>query len=243
MFVVYASPPERTPPLISSVLQNSNVLISVPFAKWYLGDTKQYMDKEPLFAATLIIMSVLISLTPTIAQTLSSSGDNGDFEENDGNGPVFWAFIYICGLIPNALMNTLQQLYFLRIDPMGDTTTSPHDEWKTFFRALLTAQLAQMCIYPFLFFVDLIPGFGFSHGMKDLLVGTRASLACSSGASNDPTCDPTIPVFAFAFVLANLTGYLSCTLVNKESATFNMVKFVYGLQGTYRPELFLFVVQ
>jgi len=223
VFVVYASPPERTPPLISSVLQNSNVLFSVPFAKWCLGDTKQYVDKEPLFAATLIVTSVLVSLAPTFAQMLSSSDDDGDLEDGGGNGPVFWSFIYICGLIPNALMNTLQQLYFLRIDPMGDTELSPHDEWKTFFRALLTAQLAQMCVYPFLFFVDLIPGFGFSHGMKDLLDGTRASLTCSFGASNDPTCDPTIPVFAFAFILANLTGYLSCALVNKESATFNMV--------------------
>jgi hypothetical protein len=223
VFVVYASPPERTPPLISSVLQNSNVLFSVPFAKWCLGDRKRYVDKEPLFAATLIVSSVLVSLAPTFAQMASGNSGDDSVQGGAGESTVFWACVYICGLVPNSLMNTLQQLYFLRVDPLGDAQVSAHDEWKTFFRALLMAQLAQMCVYPFLFFVDLVPGFGFSHGLRDLWDGTLASLSCSVGASAEPTCDPAIPLFAFAFVLANLTGYLACALVNKESATFNMV--------------------
>ncbi len=73
MFIVSASPPERTPPLISSVLQNSNVLFSVPFAKLLLGDRKRYLDREPLFAAGLIVLSVLPSLhTHTHSLTYSN---------------------------------------------------------------------------------------------------------------------------------------------------------------------------
>lgn len=225
---MYASPPERTPPLISTVLQNSNVLFSVPFAKWYLGDRKRYAEHEPLFAAALIVSSVLVSLAPTFwdALTGQSADDGDDADEDDWGGSlgtVFWSSVYICGLIPNSLMNTLQQLYFLRVDPLGDANTSTHDEWKTFFRALLIAQLAQMCAYPFLFWVDLIPNVGFSDSLSDLLHGTAASVSCSLNLSSDPTCLSSIPAFAFYFVLSNVSGYLACALVNKESATFNMV--------------------
>jgi hypothetical protein len=224
---VYASPPERTPPLISTVLQNSNVLFSVPFAKWYLGDRKRYAEHEPLFAAMLIISSVVVSLAPTFWVTLTSADVGGDADEDDWGGSlgtVFWSSVYICGLVPNSLMNTLQQLYFLRVNPMSDVDASTHDEWKLFFRALLISQVAQMCAYPFLFWVDLLPGVGFSGSLSELLHGTAASMSCSLNLSSNPMCPSFIPAFAFAFVLANLTGYLACALVNKESATFSMVR-------------------
>ncbi len=57
-----------------------------------------------------------------------------------GGATVAWGAVYLCGLLPNALMNTLQQLFFLRVDPFGEGNITPHDETKTFLRALLTAQ-------------------------------------------------------------------------------------------------------
>jgi hypothetical protein len=70
----------------------------------------------------------------------------------------------------------------------------------------------------------LLPGVGFSDSLSQLLHGTAASMSCSLNLSSNPMCPSFIPAFAFAFVLANLTGYLACALVNKESATFSMVR-------------------
>jgi len=242
VFVIYASPPERTPPLISSILQNSNVLFSVPFAKWVLRDRKTYVDKEPLLAATLIVGSVFVSLGPTFTELLKGNdtpkGLSTDAATESGGSIIAWALVYICGLIPQSLFNTLQQLYFLRIDPMGDADVSWHEETRTFIRALLAAQTAQMCTYPFLFWVDLIPNFGCSAqgsscnsssvgGIGTWWNNTRASLACSLGVfTQDATCKSSIPWFAWGFVLSNITGYYACALVNKESATFNMLCMV-----------------
>ena len=242
VFVIYASPPDRTPPLISSILQNSNVLFSVPFAKWVLRDRKTYVDKEPLMAALLIVGSVFVSLGPTFNELRKGNdvpkGLSTDAASESGGAIISWALVYIVGLVPQSLFNTLQQLYFLRIDPLGEAM-GPHEEMRTFIRALLTAQTAQMCTYPFLFWVDLIPNFGCSAtgsscnsspgdgGFDTWWRNTRASLACSLGGfTSDPTCKATIPWYAWGFVLANITGYYSCALVNKESATFNMLCMV-----------------
>ena len=237
-----------TPAQISSILQNSGVIFSVPFAKLVLRDRKVYGEREPIIAACLIISSVLISLAPTFEKSLAG-GNRAPPSPSDGSAPedgssesgsaiIAWAFVYICGLVPNSLMNTLQQLYFLRIDPLGEEVSSPHEEWRTFLRALLTAQTAQMVAYPFLFWVDFIPNFGFSASgdnkalsaaarWKTMWEETSLSLACSLGGfTKDARCTLGIPFYAWGFVLTNLTGYFAATLVNKESATFNMLCMV-----------------
>ncbi len=66
--IVYGSPPDRTPPLVQAVLQNSGVIFSVPFSIYLLGDRKQYGKPEPLLAAALIAISVFVSILPTILQ-------------------------------------------------------------------------------------------------------------------------------------------------------------------------------
>jgi hypothetical protein len=45
--LVYATPPDRTPPLVQSVLLTSSTLFVVPFSKWILGDNKKYLRCEP----------------------------------------------------------------------------------------------------------------------------------------------------------------------------------------------------
>lgn len=100
-----------------------------------------------------------MSLSPTLIDLVRNHGIENDDLAESGAQTIAWGSLYICGLIPNALMNTLQQLFFLRVDPFGDAFT-PHEEMRTFLRALLAAQTAQMVAYPFLFWVDLIPNFG-----------------------------------------------------------------------------------
>ena len=216
VLVVYSSPPERTPPLISSVLQNANVLFSVPFAKWVLLDRKVYADVLPLAAASLIVSSVIVSTLPTLLEGSGSSSSSG-------SGGIAWALVYLMGLVPQALMNTLQQLFFFRTGI--DDSVSRHEETRAFLRAILFSMLAQACAFPCLFWLDLIPRFGFSHSFKQLWRETGNSLVCSLAGAG-VNCKPARPLFAWAFIGANLSGYYSSAVVNKESATFNMLLFV-----------------
>ena len=119
--IVYASPPDRTPPLIQAIFQNAGVLFSVPFSKFALGDKKKYFAPEPLLAAGVILSSVAVSLAPTIVNV--SKGDSGEF--GSGFSSIAWCIIYLSGLLPSAAYNVTQQLYFIRAGILEDPDDHP----------------------------------------------------------------------------------------------------------------------
>jgi len=94
--------PAGTPPLIQAILQNSGAIFSIPFSIWWLGDKKRYLSPWPLLAALLITGSVVVSILPTILDGNASAGV-------DGGNSVAWCMVYLCGLIPGAAYNVLQQ--------------------------------------------------------------------------------------------------------------------------------------
>lgn len=91
-----------TPPLIQAILQNSGAIFSIPFSIWWLGDKKRYLSAWPLLAALLIVGSVVVSILPTILDGNAGAGV-------DGGNSVAWCMVYLCGLIPGAAYNVLQQ--------------------------------------------------------------------------------------------------------------------------------------
>ena len=120
--IVYASSPVRTPPLIQArtrqhalysrrhhiqplnlsyflhtqaILQNAAVLFSIPCSKLILRDNKQYLSRWPLIACTLVVMSVVVSVLPTI---LAGQADEG-FDSASAFG---WIAVYFTGLVPGA---------------------------------------------------------------------------------------------------------------------------------------------
>jgi len=224
ILIVYASPAARTPPLIQAVLQNCGVLFSVPFSKAVLGDTKVYAAPEPLRAAAVVVASVVVALAPAVADVAAGRAA-GDF---DGAATIGWAAVYLAGLAPSALLNVLQQLYFIRAGLLADGL-APHAARRGTLRALLFASFMQPLTYAALWWVDVLPVFGSSAGAGDFYAGTRRGLACSLGApggGDAAACPALTPVWAAAFVGAYVVAYFGGAALNKESATFNMLCLV-----------------
>ncbi len=251
IFIVYASPPSRTPPLIQAVLQNAGVIFSVPFSIWWLGDKKAYCSRYPLLAALLVALSVVVSILPTILE-----GNAGD--DLNGASSAAWCFIYIAGLIPAAAYNVLQQRYLIQSGAL-EVSASVSKIVKASLRMLFYSCLWMLVFMVLLFWTDLLPWFGSSSPAAAAAAGEAAgaaspisqlsyfiqqttfSIACSfggGGAVGDgsaypdlglPTsgaCGTLIPVYAYGFVFSYTISYLSGAALNRESSTYTMLSFV-----------------
>ena len=233
ILIVYASAASKTPPLIQAILQNCGVLFSVPFSKLVLGDTKRYCAGEPLRAAGVVVLSVVVSLAPTVAALASGAAAEPGL---NGWSTLAWVGVYTLGLAPSALLNILQQLYFIRTGALRPEA-SPHEQMRGALRALSFSNLMQPLTYAALFWVDLLPWFGYSGTPALFGDVTRFSLACSLGGpalagpagapgSGGGACAPATPAWAGAFVLAYILAYFGGAQLNRESATFNMLCLV-----------------
>ena len=230
ILIVYASSASKTPPLVQAILQNCGVLFSVPFSKLALGDGKVYCAGEPLRAAGVVVASVLVSLAPTVYSLAT-----GATTEQGLNGwsTLAWVLVYTAGLAPNALLNILQQLYFIRAGVLG--APSPQAQLRGSLRALMFSNFMQPITYAALFWVDLLPWFGYSSSVAAFSEGTRFSLACSiggpalagsGGSSSAGECAPLTPLWAWAFIFSYILAYFGGAQLNRESATFNMLCLV-----------------
>ena len=228
ILIVYASSSSKTPPLIQAILQNCGVLFSVPFSKLALGDTKTYCAVEPLRAAGVVVASVVVSLAPTVASLASGSSTEAGL---NGWSTLAWVLVYTAGLAPSALLNILQQLYFIRTGALGPAAT-PHSQMRGSLRALAFSNLMQPLTYAALFWVDLLPWFGYSSSAGAFDEGTRFSLACSvggpalAGAAGGRACAASTPLWAWAFISSYILAYFGGAQLNRESATFNMLCLV-----------------
>lgn len=232
--IVYASPADRTPPLIQAVLQNCGVLFSVPAGKFILGDKKRYCAVAPLLAAGVIVASMAVSLAPTISAVVTGSqcGGSSESENFDGFNSLAWTLVYIAGLAPNALLNTLQQLYFLRTGMLREGVT-PRDELRATLRALMFANWSQCLSFLAFFWLDLLPWFGSSSSLSQLWDNAAYSLACSIGgpglvadAARRADCSGSTPAWAWAFIGSYAVAYLGGAQTNKESSVFSMLCLV-----------------
>lgn len=223
--IVFASPSDRTPPLIQAVLQNAGVLFSVPFSKIFLRDRKPYCSILPGLAAFLIISSVVVSLIPSIISSNSSSS-----KESTATA-IAWCLIYFAGLAPGAGYNVCQQLYFLRSD-MLSPDISPKLQTRGTLRALFYGNLGQAISYILFFGIDLLPWFGESSSIDEFGQNTAFSLACSIGGPSissllsNKECQNSTQLWAWIFILGYAVSYVGASVLNRESATFNMLVLV-----------------
>ena len=230
ILIVYASSSVRTPPLIQAILQNCNVLFSVPFSKVVLGDTKSYLAWEPLRAAGVVAASVAVSLAPTV-WAVASGGGGADAKGFNGLNSLAWVVVYTAGLAPAALLAVLQQLYFIRTGALRRGAPA-REQLRGTLRALMFSNFMQPLTYAALFWVDVLPWFGSASSVADWVGVTRFSLACSvggpalAGAAAGRVCDAGAPSWAYAFIFAYIVAYFGGAALNRESATFNMLCLV-----------------
>ena len=227
--IVYASPPDRTPPLVQAVLQNSGVLFAVPASKLALGDRKTYCARAPLAAALLVAASIAGSVAPTAA-----AGAAGEFAGAGGLARAAWIAVYLAGIVPGAAYNVVQQLFLIRSGALAPGVSRMAIA-RASLRALFYCNLAQLLWLLALWWVAVLPGFGASASVAEFADNTSFSLRCSLGliatsasAAASQSCSAgqfgVLPsVWAAAFAGGYCVSYIGSVLLNRESAAFNMV--------------------
>ena len=221
--IVYSSNPERTPPLVQAILQNTGVVWSIPFSLFLLGDRKRYYEPLALLACALITASVVVSVLPTILAGSASLSVSS----------IGWIFLYLCSIAPGAAYNVLQQRILIKAGALKEGADN----------ALITTSMLRMLFYTncaqtlslwALFWLDLLPWFGTSQSLLQFWNNTVFSLSCSfagaggavaaAGSGLDPSsCGAQTNLWSFVFIGGYTITYICSAILNRESATYNML--------------------
>eukprot|EP00696_Hemimastix_kukwesjijk_P005681 gnl/Hemi2/17159_TR5709_c0_g1_i1.p1 gnl/Hemi2/17159_TR5709_c0_g1~~gnl/Hemi2/17159_TR5709_c0_g1_i1.p1 ORF type:complete len:417 (-),score=128.75 gnl/Hemi2/17159_TR5709_c0_g1_i1:105-1295(-) len=151
ILIVYASPPQRTSPALQAILPNALVPFTVFFSKVIL---KKVYSTKSLIGACVVGLGIIISLIPV-------------FTNMDGLGSsVIWPLIFTFGVVPGAAMNVLEEAAFSDMKSLHVVFLLA---WTSFYQLISMA---------FLFWVDLLPGFGSSSNFNDFWNNLSYGFSC-----------------------------------------------------------------
>ena len=242
MMNVYATPPSRTPPLVQSVLLNAGVLFAVPLSKAFLGDNKRYCSLKPAIAATLIIISVTVSLLPALLYGADPPAagrrlvgvDPARSDDAHALTPFLWSLVYLFSNLPWAADCIVEQAFLMRAGAHDDDM--PAAELATVTLRLLFWQALWQVIFMWAAFaVDLLPWFGFSGSLEEFKTNTIHAIVCSVAGSSTAAsvsglpldaCVPWAPVWAVAMSAGYVISYIADAVLIRVSASLSMLNYV-----------------
>ena len=105
VLAITAAPPDRTPPILGTILGGATIIYSLLLSKFYLGETKEF-GRDAYIAALLVLSSIYISIMPFI---------QGGLESDDTAHQVyFWCAFTLAVFIPGTLYNAQQKKFVMQ---------------------------------------------------------------------------------------------------------------------------------
>eukprot|EP01129_Flabellula_baltica_P014139 TRINITY_DN6717_c0_g1_i1.p1 TRINITY_DN6717_c0_g1~~TRINITY_DN6717_c0_g1_i1.p1 ORF type:complete len:377 (-),score=44.90 TRINITY_DN6717_c0_g1_i1:5-1093(-) len=218
ILLVYASPPNRTPPILQGFLLETSFIWTIIGTKLFVKEKSSYDYCEclPVMSLVGVFDGIVISLLPTIINII----ENGNGISGASN--ILWAFILLLGLIPAALGNVfIERLLKNRIH--SDTT---RNSFYDLMSLLFWTSLVQVIGFLLLFWVDIIPGFGFSPDLDHFLNIMVKSTECFFGG-----CTLT-PLYGGIFIFSFITVNLFVAALSEESANYQAIASLLGTPVT-----------
>jgi len=150
ILIVYSAFLSRVPGPVGAILSNSTILYTIFFSKIILH--KKYNMKQ-LFGVLLVLIGILITLIPTFV--VIHKGQTGKAAN------WYWPLVALIGYLPSALMNIIQE----KMQEKFNAEAKVDKRFSVIYLQAIesTYQWLSMC---FLFWTDLIPGFGVSGGIS-----------------------------------------------------------------------------
>lgn len=224
----YATPPDRTPPLIQSISGSLPIVAAMPLSGWLLGDHKRYLSLAPLTSVACIVGGIIVSLIPIVVH---------DAHTYDASA-VAWSLICIFSQIVTGLVFVCSQAYLIRSGVL-EPGVSRKQALKPLIRILFFNQVFVLLMGSLLFWIDLLPWFGKSHSLEEFSAGTSFSFSCSflghgtdAAAQYGWVCDPKSRIYGGGFILAYVVLLVGITFLNQESAVFNTMCAVLNTAAT-----------
>jgi drug/metabolite transporter (DMT)-like permease len=210
--IVYASPASRTPPLLQGLLLNVSILFSMPATKLFVKEKAHinYFQLLPSLALVSVFSGIVVSLLPKIISIAHGEKDGGE---------IWWSLVFMLGVMPGSLYNVLQEKFLkIRASAGIERQNSSYDKLVMLFWGCLF----QFLTISALFWVDVIPGFGFSPSLKEFGHTFYESARCF--VDQEPGCQNNWWL-GVLFNLGYIISYLCAAALNEESANYNMIAF------------------
>jgi len=213
---VYASPGKRTSPILQALLSNTAFLWGIPATKLLLRTKRnyQYCQMLPVLAILSLVNGLAWSLLPSIIRIW-----HGEEHVFASTGGLVWAFIFMAAMAPSALTNVFQEKFLTQKEEIS-RSQSMHD----MLRMLFWSNLIQGLVFLMLFFVDIIPGFGFSSSAHEFFTNIRFTFQCFF---NSEAC-PNVWWKGLTFVLAYICTTIAAAELNRSSANFGLIASTLG---------------
>jgi len=216
LFLVYASPPDRTPEILQAILLNTGFLWSIPASKLLVEEKSRYKfcQPAPLVAVGCVVWGTVISMIPLIISVWNSTAPIFST-----SGQFLWTVVFLISVAPAAISNVFQEKILRRREGC---------EGKNDFFDIIVLNfwgtLIQFFILVALFWLDIIPGFGFSttpgHTAKENLHQFFTDFNATAHCFFSPMeCANTLWlgfIFFLSFFIQNMVG----SALSAESANY-----------------------
>lgn len=194
ILIVYASSLSRTPGSQAAVLSTQVIPFTMLLSRFLLK--KKYSSMQKL-GGFLTMKGMAITLIPEF----NSMG------ESKASSPIIWPIIYIIGIIPGVLMNIMVENVFEDFSKFDNIFLL---SWQSLYTLLTVG---------FLFWTDIIPGFGTSQTFEDFSTRFSNGFSCffDPGSTSVGKCNYSALlgiIYTFAYCLlyiysADLMKYAS----------------------------------
>jgi hypothetical protein len=104
VLAVTAAPPDRTPPVLGTMMGGGIIVYSLIISKYYLKETTSF-GRDAYIAVLLTLTGIYVSIMPTI---------QGGLGGEPGNQVIFWCTITLIALLPGAMYNAQQKKFILQ---------------------------------------------------------------------------------------------------------------------------------
>jgi len=211
VLLVYASPSNRTPEIMQSILLNTGFIWSIPASKFLVEEKSKYKfcTWPPVLSILCVVWGVVISLTPLIVQVCS--GKEPIFANNGG---IIWSLIFTLSIAPAALSNVFQERFFKK---QALERQELRNHVFDVFLMNLWSTVVQLFVIICLFWLDLIRVIGYSSSLANFGEKFVDSSLCLFNAVEGCTTAWYLGlIFIFSFELQNIMS----TFLNSESANF-----------------------
>jgi hypothetical protein len=201
ILTVFASSSSRVPPVLQPIILQSYIIFTLVLSKIILGRSYK---RQQIISVLVLFLGILVSLIPIFIQI--ASGEDLAFQSG-----AYWGVILFVSTAPAALMNIKEEEVF--------------EENPNYDIALLIAweSLIQVLFVGFCFWADLIPHFGTSTSLRELVTNFENGMSCvffenSLPGTHCQYCMLFIILFGLAYCGAY---YFSAYLMKYASANYN----------------------
>lgn len=162
ILVVYASPPDRTPPYLQGILQSSVIPFTVLLRFVIL---RRGISAIRGICTAIVLVGIFITIEPQIWGIDTGASDPGEKAEST-SARILWPLCFLIGFLPVGMMNVFCEKELQKEEGQSFSFIT----WGQYFQTMI-----MIC----LFWVDFVPGFGSSSSVSDFFKRLSRGLHCS----------------------------------------------------------------